>query len=201
MEMPIGTRQVTWAVRLATEQDAAALAEIYRPYVESSPITFEIDPPNETDMKRRIQETLSSHPWLVAESASSRIVGYAYATTHSVRAAYRWSVDSSVYVDTGFHRRGVGRALYIPLFEILTALGYFNVYAGITLPNSASVALHESFGFRRIGIYRNVGYKLGSWHDVGWWGLALRPPVPNPSPPKALGDTCSNLLAPNQPNA
>src|SRR5688572_19253366 len=151
------------SIRLAVAGDAAAVAAVYRPFVASTPISFEIEPPDEGEMRRRIQETLKAYPWLVSES-DGVVVGYAYATTHRVRAAYRWSVDAAVYVDAAHHRRGIGRGLYASLFAILARQGFVNAYAGITLPNAASVGLHEAAGFEAVGIYRQVGYKLGAWH-------------------------------------
>ena len=173
------------AIRLASEDDGAAIAAIYRPYVESTPVSFETDPPGEHEMRRRIHETLPDHPWLVCESAGA-IVGYAYATTHRARAAYQWSVDTAVYIDGAHHRSGIGRGLYASLFAILAAQGFVNAYAGITLPNAGSVGLHESVGFKPVGVYRQVGYKLGAWHDVGWWQLALRERADYPVPSAPL---------------
>ena len=160
-------------IRLAAQGDAAAIAEIYRPIVASTPISFETESPDELEIGRRIERTLPAFPWLVCE-AQDRVVGYAYSGDHRARAAYQWSVDTSVYVHSGFQRRGIGKGLYVSLFGILAAQGYFNAFAGITLPNPGSVRLHESVGFEQIGLYRSVGYKLGRWHDVGWWQLPLR---------------------------
>jgi L-amino acid N-acyltransferase YncA len=174
-------------LRLATRNDAAGIAEIYGPIVASTSISFEVDPPDEREIARRIQETLPDYPWLVCEQ-EGRVAGYAYATRHRVRAGYRWSVDVSVYVHTDFRRCGIGRGLYVSLLQILTAQGFFNAYAGITLPNPGSVGLHESVGFQPIGVYRRVGFKLGAWHDVGWWHRALRQPEGTPRPPVSLGE-------------
>lgn len=173
------------SIRLAGDRDAAAVAGVYRPFVESTPISFETEPPDEGQMRRRIQETVRAHPWLVYES-DGVVVGYAYATQHRARAAYRWSVDTAVYIDGAHHRRGIGRGLYASLFGILAAQGYVNAYAGVTLPNPASVSLHEAVGFRPVGIYREVGHKFGAWHDVGWWQLALRPRSAEPEEPAPL---------------
>ena len=161
-------------IRLATDSDAGAIADLYRPIVESTFISFETEPPDQEEMRRRIADTFPSYPWLVCD-VSGKVAGYAYAASHRTRAAYRWSVDTSVCVHPDFRRAGVGRGLYLSLFEILAAQGFFNANAGIALPNPASVALHEAVGFQPIGVYRNIGYKLGAWHDVGWWQLALRP--------------------------
>lgn len=160
-------------IRLAREADAAAIATLYRPLVETTAISFETDPPSPDEIAERVRETLLYYPWLVCDNGG-RLAGYAYAGRHRVRGAYRWSVDTSVYVDASQRRHGVGRALYSSLLAILGAQGYFNAYAGIALPNAASVRLHESLGFEPVGVYRRVGYKLGAWHDVGWWQLALQ---------------------------
>jgi L-amino acid N-acyltransferase YncA len=172
-------------IRLADESDARAIAEIYRPSVEAAAISFEVIAPDPEEMARRIAATTASLPWLVCE-IDAAIAGYAYATQHRVRAAYRWSVDTSVYIAAAYRRRRVGAALYTSLLAILRAQGCFNAFAGITLPNPGSVGLHESVGFRPIGVYRHVGYKLGAWHDVGWWQLVLQPHASAPAEPLTL---------------
>ena len=172
-------------IRLARESDAAAIAAIYRPTVESSVISFEAVAPDAVEIARRVHETLPDYPWLVCER-DGQVAGYAYASRHSARAAYRWSVNTSVYVDAAHWRRGVGRGLYQSLFAILVSQGYVNAYAGITLPNPSSVGLHESVGFTPVGVYREVGYKLGRWHDVGWWERALAPRADAPGEPQSL---------------
>jgi L-amino acid N-acyltransferase YncA len=174
-------------IRLATGDDAEGVAAIYGPIVASSSISFEAEPPGEQEMRRRIQETPAAYPWLVCEHRD-RLVGYACAARHRVRAAYQWSVDTSVYVHPDVHRCGVGRALYTSLVRILAAQGYFNAYAGIALPNAASVRLHESVGFDPVGVYRRVGYKFGAWHDVGWWQLRLQPSAAVPQLPVSLAE-------------
>lgn len=176
-------RQAMARIRLAREADAASIAAIYAPFVERTATTFETVPPGENDMARRIAETTVSYPWLVCEVAD-RVVGYAYATEHRVRRAYRWSVDAAVYVDSDYHRRGIGTGLYTSLFSILRAQGFVNAYAGITLPNDGSVALHEALGFTPVGVYARVGYKHGEWRDVGWWHLALLPHTASPPEPR-----------------
>src|SRR5881628_404516 len=175
-----------WKLRMATVDDAAGIAEIYEPIVRSTPISFEIEPPGEWEIRSRIERTLEGYPWLVCEF-SDRLAGYAYASRHAERVAYQWSVDTSIYVHSDFRRRRVGQALYTSLFRILAAQGYFNAYAGITLPNPGSVGLHESLGFQPVGVYHRVGYKLGSWHDVGHWQLALQPRIAMPPPPLNIG--------------
>jgi phosphinothricin acetyltransferase len=150
--------------------------------VESTVISFEVTPPTADEMRGQMQDTLRRFPWLVVEDEGG-VTGYAYGTTHRTREAYQWSVDVAVYVREGSHRRGVGRQLYSRLFPMLVEQGFVNAYAGITLPNEKSVGLHEAFGFSPIGIYRRVGYKLGGWHDVGWWHLELQPLPAAPQPP------------------
>lgn len=172
-------------IRMACEADAGTIAAIYSPFVEQTAVSFETIPPGRDEMRRRIVETTAVYPWLVCE-VDGTIAGYAYATQHRVRAAYRWSVDTSAYIEAAHHRRGIGRGLYASLFAILRAQGFFNAYAGITLPNDASVGLHEAVGFRKVGTYERVGYKLGTWHDVGWWQLVLRAHSENPDEPLAL---------------
>ena len=169
-------------IRLACRADADEIARIYRPFVESTIVSFETVPPEPAQMADRIAATISRYPWLVCER-DGHIAGYAYATRHRDRKAYQWSVDTSAYVDPGSWRRGVGSGLYRSLFGILSAQGFVNAYAGIALPNPASVGLHESVGFRPVGVYRSVGYKLGAWHDVGWWELTLRDPEASPPEP------------------
>jgi L-amino acid N-acyltransferase YncA len=172
-------------IRLATERDAEQIAALYAPYVTDTVISFESEPPTADEMRRRIRDTLERYPWVVCER-QGRVLGYAYAGAHGSRAAYRWSVDVSVYVREGAHRTGVGRALYTSLFAALDLQGFYNAYAGATLPNPASVGLHEAMGFRSVGVYRGVGYKMGAWHDVGWWHLPLRERVADPDPPADL---------------
>ena len=170
------------------EADAARVAEIYRPAVEASYISFEEVAPTADEMAERMHRVLARLPWLVAEDESGLVVGYAYASPHRDRAAYRWSVDISVYVDAGRHGRGIGRALYDALLERLRGQGFVNVYAGVTLPNPASVALHEAIGMARVGVYHRVGYKLGEWRDVAWYELRLTEPEKNPPAEPAQPD-------------
>ena len=136
-------------------------------------------------MRERIGTTLETLPWLVAERDGA-VAGYAYAGPHRSRAAYRWSADVSVYVGEVHRERGVGRGLYRALLAVLRLQGFFNAYAGIALPNPASVGLHELMGFERVGVYESVGYKHGEWHDVGWWAKTLQDHDDDPEPPRAL---------------
>ncbi|WP_224447549.1 arsinothricin resistance N-acetyltransferase ArsN1 family B [Haloprofundus salilacus] len=174
-------------IRLATQKDADDVRRIYEPFVRDTAISFETTPPTENEFRERIATTLEAHPWVVYER-DGRVVGYAYAGAHRKRDAYRWSVDSSVYVADDARRRGVARGLYTALFGILEAQGYVNVYAGTTLPNPASVGFHRTMGFEPVGVYKKVGYKRGEWHDVQWLSRALRPRPDDPNPPVALAD-------------
>jgi phosphinothricin acetyltransferase len=158
------------AIRLASPDDAEAIASIYAYYVANTPISFEVAPPTSEDMRGRIEHTLARFPYLVYET-DGRVVGYAYAGRHHERAAYDWSCEVSVYVENGMQRRGIGRALYAALLALLRRLGYFNALAGITLPNDGSIGLHKAMGFRHAGMNRNVGYKDGQWWDVEYMEL------------------------------
>ena len=163
------------------DRDAAACAAIYAPHVEDNPVSFEEQAPERVEMEARIRRIQATHPWLVAERGGE-VVGYAYACPHRARTAYRWSVDVSVYVAADRVGEGIGRALYTARFERLRAQRFRMAYAGITLPNPASVALHESLGFAQVGTMREVGWKLGAWRDVGWFQLELAPAAPEPPP-------------------
>lgn len=172
-------------IRFVSINDAKMILDIYRPYVQDTAISFEITVPTEEEMQNRIDKVMREYPWLVSTS-SGLINGYAYASRHRNRAAYQWSVDVSIYVKQNAHEKGIGKELYQALFQVLTIQGYYNAYAGITLPNPASVGLHEKMGFTSIGIYKDVGFKLNAWHDVGWWQLQLSEKNINPQSPKGM---------------
>jgi len=169
-------------VRTAGPADAAGIAAVYAPYVTDSVASFEAVPPDAAEMQRRMLAE-PRLPWLVA-SRGGDVVGYCYASSHRARAAYRWSVDCSVYLAASEHRRGTGRALYEELFPLLRELGHVSVFAGVTLPNPASVGLHEALGFTPVGVERAVGWKDGRWHDVGWWQRTLQDPPEAPAEPR-----------------
>ena len=170
-------------IRVATGEDASAILAIYAPNVTQSYISFELEPPTLEEMRSRILGTLATHPWLVLDGERG-LAGYAYASAHRERLAYQWSADVSCYVHPEARRRGVGQALYRALLRALAGQGYCNAYAGIALPNEASVRLHESVGFTPVGVYRGVGYKQGAWRDVGWWHCRLGELPGNPAPPR-----------------
>lgn len=173
-------------IRLATPSDGARLAAIYAPAVLERSTSFGFLPPDADEMGRRVTAVMTRTPWLVLEDAG-RVMGYAYASLHRDRPAYQWSVEVSAYIDDGAHRSGIGRRLYTVLFEILERQGYVNAYAGITLPNAASVGFHRVMGFKEIGTYPGIGFKFGAWHDVAWYYRTLIEPRPvNPPPPRLL---------------
>jgi phosphinothricin acetyltransferase len=173
---------LTALVRAAAVADADPIAAIYAPYVTDGVASFEAEPPTAADFEARMTAR-PRLPWLVAEE-SGAVVGFAYAGVHRTRAAYRWSADVSVYLASDARGRGVGRALYERLIPEVRALGYVCAFAGITLPNPASVGLHEAVGFTPVGVFRNVGYKFGAWRDVGWWQLRLCDPPAAPAEPR-----------------
>lgn len=160
-------------IRSATQADAPALLEIYAPFVRDTAVSFEMDVPAVEDMAARVSRVQKGWCWLVAEEAG-RCQGYAYGTSFRERRAYRWSVETSVYVHPDHRQKGVGRALYLVLLQKLIDMGYCNAYAGITLPNEASVALHQSLGFEPVGVFRRAGWKFDAWHDVAWFQRILR---------------------------
>ena len=172
-------------IRLAHEGDAAAIAAIYAPNVERKVASFELVAPDAAQMAARIRAVLERWPWLVLEQ-DGVVLGYCYAGAYADRAAYQWSVAVSAYVREGTHRRGIGRRLYAVLFDLLRRQGVCNAFAGITLPNDASVGLHRAMGFEPVGIYRRVGFKLGAWHDVEWFGCRLGESAGEPRAPLAL---------------
>ena len=170
-------------VRSADIGDAAAIAGVYAPYVEGSVSSFEETAPDAAPMAGRMLEP-PRLPWLVAVR-DGEVLGYAYASRHRARRAYRWSVEVSVYLRAAERGQGTGRALYADLLAAVRSLGYVSAYAGITLPNDSSVGLHESMGFTPIGVFHGVGFKHGQWHDVGWWELPLGESPVTPDEPRA----------------
>jgi phosphinothricin acetyltransferase len=170
-------------VRPVRIEDADSILEIYAAYVSDTSITFEIEVPSRKEMQERIRNISSLFPWFVYEEGNE-IKGYAYASKHRERAAYRWSVDFAVYVRTDSQHRGIGKTLFSKLIETVSGLGYYNAFGVITIPNEKSIALHESFGFINAGVKKNCGYKLGQWHDVGVWQLILRNADGEPAEPE-----------------
>ncbi len=180
-------------IRMATPRDAAGIHAIYAPIVRDTFISFEVDAPGESQVAQRVAATLRKYPWLVWEDAEG-IAGYAYACEHRERLAYQWSVDVSCYVHARARGRGIGRSLYQALLRVLHAQGFCNAFAGIALPNEASVALHESVGFEFLGRYRNVGFKNGAWRDAGWWQCAIGELPARPGVPRAIAELEGDVL-------
>lgn len=170
-------------IRLATEADADSILAIYAPIVRDTVISFEYQPPTVETMRERIRAVLEKLPWLVCISDSGDVMGYVYASPYRVRTAYQWSVEVTAYVNAAYRQRRVATGLYIALFDVLRAQGFYNAYAGITLPNPASESLHKKLGFELIGVYHSVGYKFGAWHDVAWFQMSLQPHQVNPTDP------------------
>jgi len=170
-------------IRSAIVQDAQAVADIYAPVVRDTTISFELEAPTVAEMRARIEKTLAVLPWLVSLDEAGEVNGYVYASKHRERAAYQWSVDVTAYVRADSRGQGIGKLLYEALFTELVQLGYFQAFAGIALPNDASVGLHEAVGFQPLGVYRKVGFKHGAWRDVGWWQKELQPAVDVPAAP------------------
>ncbi len=171
-------------LRQVTTADALQLAAIYEPWVRDTIISFELDPPDVNEMARRIESVTAGYPWLVSEQEGV-VLGYAYATAYRHRSAYRWSVETTVYLEQAQRGRGVGRSLYTALIGLCAEWGFANAFAGIALPNPASESLHRSVGFTPIGVFPRAGHKFGTWHDVGWWHRPLSsadPPQPPASP-------------------
>jgi phosphinothricin acetyltransferase len=171
-------------IRLATAQDAAAIAAIYAPYVTGSAISFETEPPSVAEMAARIDAGGALYPWFVACDGDGKVLGHASAGAFRSRRAYRFSVETSVYLDPEACGRGIGERLYRHLLATLEAQGFTQAIGAITLPNPASVALHEKLGFRQSGVYQDVGFKLGQWRSVGLWQRPLAPLAAAPEEPR-----------------
>jgi len=172
-------------IRLATKEDAASMLNIYAPFILNSGITQEIEIPSLENFTQRIISTLSERPWLVY-IINGELAGYAYAGKHRERKGYQWCIEPSVYIESKYYNRGVADALYTALFSILKLQGYVNAYAVITLPNDKSVRFHEKFGFSYLTTYKKIGFKLGQWHDVGWWEMQINPHLNNLFDPEKI---------------
>jgi phosphinothricin acetyltransferase len=175
-ELNSGVFEMELTIDFATADDAEQIEAIYAPCVRDTFISFELEPPSASQIRERILKTTEKYPWLVTRRGKE-VLAYAYASQHRSRAAYEWSVDVGIYVLGSSRKLGVGRSLYQTLFQVLSLQGFYNAYAGIALPNPASVGLHQACGFRPVGVYENAGFKLGAWRDVGWWQRALLKPI------------------------
>ena len=177
-------------IRLATVEDAEAILNIYAGYVRDTTISFEVEVPALEEFQKRMEQIQAQFPWLVCE-IDGVVAGYAYASKHAQRAAYRWSADLSVYINEKYHRRHIAAALYTAIYAMLKAQGYYTVYAGVSTPNPKSEAFHLAQGFTTVGIYPNVGYKLGRWCTLTWYGLTLQVYGDAPQEPKLLSEVLS----------
>ena len=183
---------MTALIRLATPADAAAIHQIYRPIVRDTHISFEQKAPAVCEIAARIVKTLAQYPWLVCE-LDGRLAGYAYASAFRARAAYQWTAETTVYIHADFQRRGLSRALYSALLAVLREQGYCSAVGVIALPNEGSVRAHEKLGFRKVGIFTNVGYKAGAWRDTGWWQFELRRPPKQPAAPRSISELAADI--------
>lgn len=174
-------------IRFAEPRDAAAIQAIYAPNVEGAAISFELRPPTVTEMAERMAKITAQYPWLVAEHAGT-VAGYVYACQHRERAAYRWAVDVTVYVDANHRRKNVGSGLYTSLLSLLRMQNYSQAFAGITLPNPGSVGVHEAVGFKPFVVFPQIGFKLGEWRDVGWWRFELQSFAGDPPEPLSIDE-------------
>lgn len=162
----------TFEIRLINETDAQAVLAIYKYYVDHTIISFEYEAPSLEEYLQRINVNTEKYPWLVC-LYNNKIIGFAYGSTHRYRTAYQWSPESTIYLAPDFQSKGIGRILYQTLFNILKLQGYFNVFAGVALPNQKSIGFHQTMRFEEIGIFKKVGYKHGNWHDTQWFQLSL----------------------------
>lgn len=169
-------------IRLITPADADAALAVYAPYVLHTANTFEYEIPSVDDFRTKIKKITAQYPWLVCE-CDGEIVGYAYGSTHRERAAYQWSPESTVYISDKHHRKGIARILYNTLFALLQQQGYINVFASVLVTNVNSVEFHRAYGFEEIGLFKNIGYKLGEWHTNLWFQYTLQEHVIDPSVP------------------
>lgn len=178
-------------IRLIQDTDSHAVLAVYKPYIESTAITFEYDVPDSETFLERIKNVTAGYPWLVCLQ-DNEVIGYAYASKYRDRAAYQWAAEAAIYLKVDVHRKGIARILYQALFEILRLQGYTNLYAIITLPNEKSVGFHQAMGFEEIGIFRKVGYKLGKWHDVIWFEKHLKEHGEAPHIPVKMAEVWNN---------
>lgn len=181
-------------LRLATLDDCDAILGIYRPYVECTSITFELETPTHGEFLARMKDIMSFFPYLVVER-DGEVVGYAYAHFLHERAAYRFNAELSVYLKQGLTGSGLGSKLYSALIELLRAQGFYKLYAIVTMPNAASDALQRRFGFKQIIRFENQGFKLGEWHDVAWYELVLERAKDSPAELRPFGALDAELVA------
>lgn len=172
-------------LRLIDNADTQAVLDIYRYYVENTAISFEYEAPSLEEHQQRINTNTINYPWLVC-LYNNKIIGFAYGSTHRYRTAYQWSPEATIYLAPDFHTKGFGRILYETLFSLMKLQGYYNVFAGVALPNEKSLCFHQALGFKEIGTFKNVGFKHGHWHDTHWFQLILHATSEKPLNPKLL---------------
>ncbi|AJA46245.1 phosphinothricin N-acetyltransferase [Clostridium pasteurianum DSM 525 = ATCC 6013] len=174
-------------IRLGKKSDINKILEIYKPFVENTVITFEYEVPTLNDFNVRMLNIQKKYPLLICE-INDKVVGYAYASQFGERAAFNWSVELSIYISPKYHKYKIGKSLYFALFEVLKLQGYYNAYAKITSPNVKSEYLHKSFGFKLVGIYKNIAFKFGNWQDLACYELNLKDYDKSPLPPKTINE-------------
>ena len=174
-----------YIIRLATIADAAGMLAVYKPYVETTSVTFEYEVPSLEEYTGRVHAVIPGYPWLVCE-CEGKIIGYVYGHKHRDRTAYQWSPESTIYLAQEFHGKGIARVLYEAVFAILRLQGFINVYAGVLSTNAGSNKLHRATGFKEIGLFKDIGYKLGEWHSNIWYELAIGEHVLEPAEPKKM---------------
>lgn len=180
-------------IRAVVPEDAASIAAIYAPHVLVGTVSFETEAPDAGEMRARMAVSDGLYPWLVATirvegGTEGGVLAYAYASAFHKREAYRFACETTIYVADAAQRQGAGRLLYEALIDTLRAQGFTQAIGAIALPNDGSIKLHEAVGFRRAGVYREVGYKNGQWIDVGHWQCALNEPAVPPVEPKRFAD-------------
>lgn len=180
-------------IRLIIETDTKAVLDIYKYYVDNTIISFEYEAPTLEEYRQRIKINTTNYPCVVC-LYNNKIVGFAYGSTHRYRTAYQWSPESTIYLAPNFHTKGIGRLLYELLLSLLKVHGYYNVYAGVALPNEKSVGFHRALGFEEIGIFKKVGYKHGNWHDTHWFQIYLTEHFLNPTTPKKTNEVATSSI-------
>lgn len=174
-----------YSIRLVTPADAASCLEVYAPYVRTTAISFEYEVPTIPAFEKKIEKIMEQYPWLVC-IYKNEVVGYTYGSMHRERTAYQWSPESTVYLKETFHQKGIARILYETLFDLLRMQGYFSIYASVLSSNNKSVAFHRKMGFEEIGLFKNIGYKLGTWHSNLWFQYFLQEHCVQPTAPLAI---------------
>lgn len=174
-----------YTIRLIQESDTQEVLAIYQYYVENTIISFEYEAPSMEEYLERINVITEKYPWLVCLE-NNKIIGFAYGSIHRYRTAYQWSPESTIYLTPNFHSKGIGKILYQTLFDLLKLQGYYNVFAGVALPNNKSIGFHKAMKFEEIGLFKNVGFKHGNWHHTHWFQLTINEYKLNPIAPKSF---------------